>query len=64
MYQQGHLRDEDPVEIQQYQEWAGWYEILQDRRQRYKQAIAHQLEMISAPVSLGDLHISQLKIPA
>ncbi len=34
VYQQGQLRDEDPDEIQQYMEWAGWYEIYQNRRQR------------------------------
>ena len=34
LFQQGQLRDEDPVEIQQYLEWAGWYEVYQDRRQR------------------------------
>ncbi len=64
MYHQGQLRDEDPVEIQQYMEWAGWYEIYQDRYQRYEQAIEQQLKAISAPVSLDDLHISHLKIPA
>jgi len=64
MYQQGHLRDEAPLEIQQYMEWAGWYEIFQDRRQRYDQAIEQQLKTMSTPVSLFDLHISQLRIPA
>jgi hypothetical protein len=38
VYQQGQLRDEDPDEIQEYMEWSGWYEIRQDRRQRYEQA--------------------------
>jgi hypothetical protein len=64
MFEQGQLRDEDPDEIQQYMEWTGWYEIYQDRRQRYDQAIERQLQIISSPVSLFDLHISQLKIPA
>lgn len=64
MYQQGQLRDEDPTEIQQYMEWAGWYEIYQDRHRRYDQAIEQQLQAISTPVSLFDLHIHQLKISA
>ena len=38
VYQQGQLRDEDLDEIQEYMEWSGWYEISQDRRQRYEQA--------------------------
>jgi hypothetical protein len=32
LYQQGKIRDEDPAEIQEYLEWAGWCEICQDRR--------------------------------
>ena len=64
MYQQGQLCDEDPAEIQQYLEWAGWYEIYQDRRQRYDQVIEKRLETVAAPVSLFDLHVKQLKIPA
>ena len=64
MYQQGQLRDEDPSEIQQYMEWAGWYEMYQDRHQRYDRAIEQQLQAMSSPVSLFDLHIHQLKIPA
>jgi len=64
LYQQGSLRDEDPAEIQEYLEWAGWCEIYEDRRQRYEQAIERQLQMISSPTSLDDLHISKLKVPA
>jgi len=37
LYRQGALRDEDPNEIREYMDWAGWYEIHQDRRQRYDQ---------------------------
>jgi len=33
LYRQGKLRDEDPAEIQEYLEWAGWCEICRDRRQ-------------------------------
>jgi len=44
LYQQGQLRDEDPAEIQEYMEWAGWYEIYLDRRQRYDQAVQQRLE--------------------
>jgi hypothetical protein len=40
LYQQGKLRDEEPDEIQEYMAWSGWYEIHQDRRQRYEQAVA------------------------
>ena len=46
LYQQGLLRDEDPAEIQEYMEWAGWYEIHQDRRQRYDQAIQQRSNTI------------------
>ncbi|MFN8489452.1 MAG: hypothetical protein U0350_17855 [Caldilineaceae bacterium] len=42
IYQQGQLRDEDPTEIQEYMEWAGWYEVYQDRRQCYARAIDQQ----------------------
>jgi len=64
LYQQGKLRDEDPTEIQEYLEWAGWCEIYEDRRQRYEQAVEQRLKAISAPTSLDDLHISRLKVPA
>ncbi len=64
VYQQGQLRDEDPSEIQEYMEWAGWYEIHEDRRQRYNQAVQQRLKELSAPASLFDLHISQLRVPA
>jgi hypothetical protein len=60
MYQQGQLRDEDPTEIQQYLEWAGWYEIYQDRHQRYDRAIEQQLKSMSAPVSLIEPNLPQL----
>jgi hypothetical protein len=64
VYQEGQLRDEDPAEIQEYMEWAGWYEIYRDRRQRYDQAIQERLKELSAPASLLDLHITQLQVPA
>jgi hypothetical protein len=64
LYRQGRLRDEDPQEIQQYAEWAGWYEIYQDRHTRYDQAIEQRLETLSVPMSLFDLHLSQLKVSA
>jgi len=64
LYQQGKLRDEDPTEIQEYLEWAGWCEIHRDRRQRYKQAIEQQLQAIPVPASLYDFHVSKLKVPA
>jgi hypothetical protein len=64
LYQRGQLRDEDPDEIREYLEWASWWEIYRDRRERYQQAIDDQLTTISAPASLDDLHIRKLKIPA
>ena len=64
VYQAGQLRDEDPAEIQEYMEWAGWYEILQDRRRRYDQAVEERLKELAAPASLLDLHISRLPAPA
>ena len=64
VYQQGQLRDEDPDEIQEYMEWAGWYEILEDRRRRYDQAVQQRLKELPAPASLFDLHISRLPAPA
>lgn len=64
LYQQGKLRDEEPAEIREYLEWAGWFEIYQDRRQRYEQAVEQQLETLSGPASLGDLHVQKLRVPA
>jgi len=64
LYQHGKLRDEEPAEIRQYLGWAGWWEIYQDRRQRYQAAIEHQLDTLPVPASLNDLHISKLKVPA
>lgn len=63
LYQRGQLRDEEPNEIREYLEWAGWWEIYQDRRTRYQEAIEGQLETLTTPTSLDDLHISKLKIP-
>jgi hypothetical protein len=64
VYQAGQLRDEDPTEIQEYMEWAGWYEILQDRRRRYDQAVEERLKELAVPASLVDLHVSRLPVPA
>jgi hypothetical protein len=64
LYQQGGLRDEVPDEIQEYMEWAGWYETYQDRRQRYDQAIQRWLKQLSKPASLMDLHFDRLRVPA
>ena len=44
LYQKGQLRDEDPEEIQEYMEWSGWYEIYQDRRRRYEQAVVSPMD--------------------
>ena len=63
IYQAGQLRDEDPAEIQEYMEWAGWYEILQDRRRRYDQAVEERLKELAVPASLFDLHVSRLPVP-
>ena len=38
-------------------------EIYLDRRARYQAAIEEQLNTLSAPTSLEELHISKLKIP-
>lgn len=62
MYQAGQLRDEDPIETQEYLEWAGWFDTLQDRRYRYFQAIEDRLKMFPSPLSLNELHINQLTI--
>lgn len=64
LYQQGLLRDEDPDEIREYMEWAGWCEIYQDRRQRYDQLIQQRLETLTEPASLFDLHVHKLPMPA
>ncbi len=64
VYQQGRLRDEDPDEIQEYMEWSGWYEIRQDRRQRYEQAVEGRLKELAVPASLFELHVSQLRVLA
>ena len=57
LYEQGLLRDEDTTEIREYLEWAGWWEIYQDRRERYDQAVQQRLNTLVAPASLFDLHI-------
>ena len=62
LYAQGQLRDEDPVEIQTYLEWSGWWEVYQNRRRRYTQAVDDRLQAIAVPASLADLHIDQLYI--
>jgi hypothetical protein len=64
LYEQGQLRDEDPAEIQEYLEWSGWWEVYQNRRQRYEQAIVQRLQTMTTPTSLLDLHINQLPIAA
>jgi predicted hydrolase (HD superfamily) len=64
LYRQGLLRDEDLDEIQEYMEWAGWWEIYQDRRQRYDQLIQQRLDSLTAPASLFDLHIRELPVAA
>ncbi|MEK7441197.1 MAG: hypothetical protein AAB571_11815 [Chloroflexota bacterium] len=64
LFKQGMLRDEDPNEIKEYLEWAGWVEIYQNRRTRYEKAIEQQLKVLRTPASLLDLHINQLKVPA
>jgi hypothetical protein len=64
LYQQGLLRDEDPDEIREYMEWAGWCEIYQDRRQRYDQLVQQRLESLTAPASLFDLHVRELSVLA
>lgn len=64
LYNQGQLSDEDPNEIREYLEWAGWHEIYQDRRRRYDLAIEQQIKSLRTPASLLDLHIHQIKVPA
>jgi predicted hydrolase (HD superfamily) len=64
LYQQGLLRDEDLDEIRECMEWAGWWEIYQDRRQRYDQLIQQRLDSLTAPASLFDLHIRELPVAA
>jgi hypothetical protein len=64
LYRQGLLRDEDPGEIREYLEWAGWCEIYQDRRRRYDAVVQQRLDGLSVPASLFDLHVRDLPIPA
>ena len=64
VYQQGQLRDEDLDEIQEYMEWSGWYEISQDRRQRYEQAVEATSEEFqscngSHSAVVGDVHLQR-----
>lgn len=63
LYEQGRLRDDDPAEIQTYLEWSGWWEIYQNRRQRYIKVIENRLKTIATPASLLDLHVDRLPIP-
>jgi hypothetical protein len=64
LYGQGLLRDEDPAEVREYLEWAGWCEIYQDRRRRYDEIVQQRLNTLSAPASLFDLHVKELPVPA
>lgn len=63
LYQQGLLRDEDPAEIREYLEWAGWCDIYQDRRRRYDEIVQRRLAALSAPASLFDLNVRDLPVP-
>lgn len=62
LFQQGMLQDEDPNEIEEYLEWAAQWEIYQDRRQRYNEAVEQRLQQLPMPSSLRDLQPSQLPI--
>lgn len=64
LYEQGRLSDEDPTEIQEYLEWSGWWEIYQDRRHRYMNAIEQRLQALSIPASLAELHLAKVRVPA
>lgn len=57
LYEQGRLRDEDPVEFRVYLEWSGWWEVYQNRRQCYIQVVEDRLQTVAAPASLADLHL-------
>jgi hypothetical protein len=63
LYREGQLRDEDPGEIQQYLEWASWFDVYQDRRRRYDEAVQKYLRTVGTPASLADLHFDKLPMP-
>ncbi len=62
LFQQGKLQDEDPDEITECLEWAAQWEIYEDRRRRYNEAIERRLQQLPTPSSLRDLQVSQLPV--
>jgi hypothetical protein len=60
LYRTGRLRDEDPVEMRDYSDWAACYEIKQDREQRYDTLVREALDQadIQPPISLASLRLN------
>jgi len=68
LYKTGQLRDEDPVEVRDYTDWAACYEIKRHREQLYDAIVRNVLKQIEAqrPISLEELTkvLKSAKVPA
>jgi len=66
LYKAGKLRDEDPLEIRDYTDWAACYEVKLHREELYDAAIRKMLSGIKSPqgISLAGLRLSMSPVPA
>jgi len=60
LYKAGQLRDEDPVEIRDYTDWAACYEIKRHREGLYDALVRNTLQKVKSQqaVSLADLELT------
>ena len=61
LYKAGQLRDEDPVEIRDYVDWAACYEIKRHREELYDAQIREALQKLGPEQagSLAELKLTQ-----
>jgi len=68
LYKSGQLRDEDPVEVRDYTDWAACYEIKQHREKLYDELIRSILRELESQqsVSLAELRLTSkpVAVPA
>jgi len=60
LYKAGQLRDEDPVEVRDYTDWAACYEIKRHREALYDTLIRKVLAKLKTrqAISLADLKLT------
>jgi len=60
LYGMGKLRDEDPLEIRDYTDWAACYEIRRHREELYDQLVRATLQRVDSKerLSLADLRLT------